>query len=151
MKLISLGLAMWLTAGISHPTLAAEQVGEAALPPTSMDRLENNPAKAAIAAREALRKEANPAKDDESAPDAGTEKALVAEPASTRLMRRIDEALRNDARTSRLGVELRVDDKGVVGLHGTVPSRQSRAAAESVASKVAAPLRIENHLVVPAK
>jgi len=56
-----------------------------------------------------------------------------------------------DARTEKLGVAVRLDADKRVGLHGSVPSPDSRAAVIAVATKVAGADRIRSHLVVTRK
>jgi osmotically-inducible protein OsmY len=67
------------------------------------------------------------------------------------LARRVEAALKSDQRTANLGVTVLIDDQQRVGLHGLVPTRESRAVAESVAGKVAGAGRIRNHLELPGK
>jgi osmotically-inducible protein OsmY len=68
---------------------------------------------------------------------------------AARLARNVEDALKNDKRTASLGVTVSVDEEQRIGLHGLVPTRESRALAESVASKAAGPKHIRNHLVIP--
>lgn len=65
------------------------------------------------------------------------------------VIREVENALRQDRRTASLGVAVSIDDEQVVGLHGLVPSRESRAAAEEVAARVDGVKRVDNRLVVP--
>lgn len=65
------------------------------------------------------------------------------------LVRNVEQALRLDERTENLGVAVSVDDAQVIGLHGLVPNRESRAAAEEVAARAAGATRLRSHLVVP--
>lgn len=65
------------------------------------------------------------------------------------LVRNVEQALRLDARTGNLGVAVSVDEAQVIGLHGLVPDRESRAAAEEVAGRAAGATRLRSHLVVP--
>jgi osmotically-inducible protein OsmY len=73
----------------------------------------------------------------------------VAQTQAALLAGRVEDALKKDGRTSHLGVTVIVDDQQRIGLHGLVPTRESRTLAESVASKVTGPGRIRNHLVIP--
>ncbi len=92
---------------------------------------------AAKGSRVSSRLEVNPA----------TETAVQTETA--RVVRSIEDALRGDARTANLGVTVSVDEKHVIGLHGLLPSRASRTAAESVATRAAGSRQVRSHLVVP--
>lgn len=65
------------------------------------------------------------------------------------LVRNVEQALRLDARTENLGVAVSVDEAQVIGLHGLVPDRESRAAAEEVAGRAAGATRLRSQLVVP--
>ncbi|MEO6079499.1 MAG: BON domain-containing protein [Steroidobacteraceae bacterium] len=142
MKRISRLLGLLVAASISPPAWVQDAPGQLTLPPTSTSRVENNPAKAAILAREAQKKDANAAKE---------QKAAAATAEAERLMQSVEAALQKDARTAKLGVEVRVNSEGVVSLHGTVASKQSLTAAGSVASNAVAPAQIENKLVILAK
>ncbi len=113
---------------------------EAGSAATSLDRIENNPAKAAIAAKEAQKKDRAAASEDPPAQSVA--------PETQRLVRSVEAALGKDKRTSLLGIQVRADSDGLIGLHGTVPSLQSRTAAESVASLAASPRQVHNYLVV---
>lgn len=75
--------------------------------------------------------------------------STVAAMTGARVVQVVQEALRADARTADLGVMVSVDDKQVIGLHGLVPTKAARTAAEGVATKVATPWRVRSHLVVP--
>jgi osmotically-inducible protein OsmY len=66
-----------------------------------------------------------------------------------KLVRDVEAALRADARTASLGVAVSMDESGVIGLHGLVPSQDSRAAAERVAAQVTGTRRLRNHLAIP--
>lgn len=68
---------------------------------------------------------------------------------TTARMRSIEEALKQDSQTAQLGILLSVDANEVIGLHGLVPSQQSRATAEKVARRAAGTQRVRNYLVVP--
>jgi osmotically-inducible protein OsmY len=61
----------------------------------------------------------------------------------------IEAALKQDNQTANLGILLSVDANQVIGLHGLVPSAQSRAAAEKVAKRAAGTQRVRNYLVIP--
>lgn len=65
------------------------------------------------------------------------------------LVRDVEAALKADARTANLGVAVSIDEGGVIGLHGLVPSQDSRATAERVAAQVAGIKRLKNHLAIP--
>lgn len=77
----------------------------------------------------------------------------VREPASrqgaTARLPAIEAALKQDSQTAELGILLSVDGNQVIGLHGLVPSAQSRAAAEQVARRAAETHRVRNYLVLP--
>jgi osmotically-inducible protein OsmY len=73
----------------------------------------------------------------------------TADVAASNMVREVEQALRNDRRTASLGVAVSIDDKQVVTLHGLVPSRESRAAAEEIAARVDGVQRVSSHLVVP--
>jgi osmotically-inducible protein OsmY len=64
------------------------------------------------------------------------------------LVRDVEAALRADPRTSNLGVVVSIDAGEVIGLHGLVPSRDSRAVAEQVAAGVRGVQRVSSRLVV---
>jgi osmotically-inducible protein OsmY len=176
-----------LLAGIPALESSGQAIDETQKPPTALDREENNPAKAAVRVREALKQEESAATRDisvgthagsivvtgEAGSDAAAAKATAtaekaaegtrvtthievkedappaAQSEAARLARRVEDALKKDERTAHLGVTVIVDDQQLIGLHGLVPTRESRTLAESVASKVAGPGRIRNHLVIP--
>lgn len=69
--------------------------------------------------------------------------------AASTLVQDVEHALKQDQRTANLGVSVTVDDAQVIGLHGLVPSRESRAAAEEIAARVNGVQRINSRLVVP--
>ncbi len=71
--------------------------------------------------------------------------------AASRLVRAVEQALRNDGRTANLGVAVSIDEKQVISLHGLVPSRETRAAAEEIAARVDGVQQVSSHLVVPAE
>jgi len=75
--------------------------------------------------------------------------ATPARIAASTLVQDVEQALKQDQRTANLGVSVTVDDKQVIGLHGLVPSRESRAAAEEIAARVNGVQRINSRLVVP--
>jgi len=64
------------------------------------------------------------------------------------LVRVVEAALRADSRTRNLGVVVSIDAEDVIGLHGLVPSKESRAAAEQVARGVEGVQRVSSRLVV---
>lgn len=64
------------------------------------------------------------------------------------VVREVESALRADPRTRNLGVVVSIDAEEVIGLHGLVPSRESRAAAEQVAGRVEGVKRVSSRLVV---
>jgi osmotically-inducible protein OsmY len=68
---------------------------------------------------------------------------------ATDRMRTIEAALKQDDQTAQLGILLSVDANQVIGLHGLVPSPQSRAAAEKVAKRAAGTQPVRNYLKVP--
>lgn len=65
------------------------------------------------------------------------------------LVHEVERALKQDRRTTSLGVAVSIDDDQVVSLHGLVPSGESRAAAEEVAARVSGVKRVSSRLVVP--
>jgi osmotically-inducible protein OsmY len=65
------------------------------------------------------------------------------------LVQQVQKALRDDQRTSNLGVSVSIDDSQVIGLHGLVPSAENRRIAEDVAGRVGGVKRIRSHLIVP--
>lgn len=73
----------------------------------------------------------------------------AAQQQAQQLARNVEQALRQDARTANLGVAVSVDESQVIGLHGLVPSRESRTLAEDIAGRVAGARRVRSHLVVP--
>ena len=68
---------------------------------------------------------------------------------SVTLVREVEKALREDQRTANLGVVVSIDDGQVIGLHGLVPTRENRQAAEDVAARVTGVKRIRSNLLVP--
>lgn len=69
---------------------------------------------------------------------------------AAKLAREVEMALRQDGRTANLGVAVSIDDETqMIGLHGLVPSAESRRAAEDVAARVAGVKRVRSQLVVP--
>lgn len=70
-------------------------------------------------------------------------------PEDLALVHEVERALKQDRRTSSLGVAVSIDDDQVVSLHGLVPSRESRAAAEEVAARVNGVKSVSSRLVVP--
>lgn len=77
----------------------------------------------------------------------GADQALLEH--NARLVREVESALRRDPRTANLGVAVSIDERRVIGLHGLVPSRDSRAAAEDVASRVAGVDQVSSRITVP--
>jgi osmotically-inducible protein OsmY len=73
----------------------------------------------------------------------------AAQQQALQLVSRVEQALRQDQRTAGLGVAVSIDEAQVIGLHGLVPSSESRRNAEDVAARVAGVTRIRSHLVVP--
>jgi osmotically-inducible protein OsmY len=140
--------AMAVAFSVAHLAMAQApkppDVGQSTAPATAIDRQENNPAKAAVDARKAQKKDE--ASGRISADGLTTRSQDVDR--ATRAVREASEALRKDARTAKLGVQVSIGDDGSVVLHGSVPSQQSRAAAESVVSQVVGTRRIQNDLVV---
>ncbi len=65
------------------------------------------------------------------------------------LVREVERALKADRRTADLGISVSIDDQQVIGLHGLVPTRESRAAAEEVAARVDGVQSVSSRLVVP--
>jgi hypothetical protein len=126
----------------------APDPGEQTLPATDMNRESNNPAKEAIKAREAQDR-------DKAKQEAATEErptsplGPVAD--SGQLVRSIDTALRNDVRTAKLGITVKLDEQNLIGLHGSVPSPESRAEVIALAAKVAGAARLKDDLVITGK
>ena len=58
---------------------------------------------------------------------------------------------RSDTRTATLGITVKLDEQNLIGLHGSVPSIESRAAVTDVAAKVAGAARVRSHLVIAGK
>jgi osmotically-inducible protein OsmY len=77
------------------------------------------------------------------------ERSTAGQGATVKLVSDVEAALKRDQRTANLGVSVSIDDKQVIGLHGLVPSRASRTAAEDVAGRVAGVKQVRSHLVVP--
>jgi osmotically-inducible protein OsmY len=63
------------------------------------------------------------------------------------VVRDVETALRQDARTAKLQVTVGIDDQQTVQLGGLVPSAADRAAAEAVAARVKGVRRVENGLI----
>lgn len=78
------------------------------------------------------------------APEAG---ALAQEQAQA--VNGVKEALLRDPRTANLGVAVSFSDERVIGLHGLVPSVESRRVAAEVARQAAGHLPVDNRLAVP--
>jgi osmotically-inducible protein OsmY len=135
----------------------AQEPGKLGLPPTSIDLEQNNPAKAAASAKAAAKsdaiKDAGGITEIPATVAAGDvdDKTAQAQAESARILRSVDSALRADARTAQLGLRLTMDNNGTIAMRGEVPSRQSRAAAESIATKAAGAGRIENRITVTTK
>jgi hypothetical protein len=140
---LAAGVLMLLTAAAVLP--AAPEPGETTLPPADLDRESNNPAKAAIKARQAQDKEKAEQK-------AAAEQAEVSQSvplaSNTQLVQSVEDALRKDIRTAKLGVAVKLDEERLIGLHGSVPSIESRTTVIEVAAKVAGAARVKSHLVV---
>jgi hypothetical protein len=120
---------------------------EQTLPATDINREGNNPAKEAIKAREAQAKDQaqqEAVANESPPPPAGPI------PDSAQLVRRVEAALRSDARTAKLGIVVKLEEQNLIGLHGSVPSIESRTAVLDLATKVAGAARVRNHLVVAA-
>jgi len=67
--------------------------------------------------------------------------------ASVQLVRDVESALKRDPRTANLDVSVSIDAQQTIALHGLVPSRESRAAAQAVAQQTRGVNRIDNRLV----
>lgn len=78
-----------------------------------------------------------------------TPPAAQAAPVTSPLVREVERALKADRRTAHLGVSVSIDEQQVIGLHGLVPTRESRAAAEEVAARVDGVQSVSSRLVVP--
>lgn len=149
------GLILLLALGAA-PAIAQEP-GKLGLPPTSIDLEQNNPAKAAASAKAAAKsdaiKDAGGITEIPATIAAGEvdDRTAQAQAESARILRNVDAALRADARTAKLGLRLSMDNSGTIAMHGEVPSKQNRAAAESIAAKVAGPGRIQNRISVTTK
>ncbi|MEO8314243.1 MAG: BON domain-containing protein [Pseudomonadota bacterium] len=142
MNRFSLTFALVLAATYAQAAPAPGDDLKPTVPATSTERTENNPAKAAIEAKEALKKDKAATSERPPAENVAPESDPV---------RIVEEALRADMRTARLSIQVHTDSAGLIELSGTVPSLQSRTAAESVASKAVAPHPIQNRLVVSEK
>jgi len=118
------------------------------LPATDINRERNNPAKEAIRAKEAQDKDRA---RDQAAAEADPPPPIGPVADNAQLVRLVEAGLRNDSRTAALGVTVRVDEQGLIGLHGNVPSDSGRVAAMEVAKKVTGAARLRNHLVVVEK
>jgi osmotically-inducible protein OsmY len=73
----------------------------------------------------------------------------VIEREAAQLVRNVELALRQDQRTADIGVAVSIDDRQVIGLHGLVPTRESRRAVEEVVARVKGVKQVTNRLVVP--
>jgi len=73
--------------------------------------------------------------------------ATLAPSSSAQVVRDVETALRQDARTAKLQVTVGIDDQQTVQLGGLVPSAADRAAAEAVAARVKGVRRVENGLI----
>jgi osmotically-inducible protein OsmY len=67
--------------------------------------------------------------------------------ASAQVVRDVQAALRQDARTSKLQVTVGIDENQTVELSGLVPSAADRTAAQTVAGQVKGVKRVQNGLV----
>lgn len=72
----------------------------------------------------------------------------AATPATSGLVREVERALKADRRTANLGVAVSIDAEQVIGLHGLVPTRESRAAAEEIAARVDGVQSVSSRLMV---
>jgi hypothetical protein len=63
-------------------------------------------------------------------------------------VRSVETALRNDTRTARLGITVKLDEQNLIGLQGSVPSIESRSAVIEVAAKVAGAARVRDRMVI---
>ncbi len=68
---------------------------------------------------------------------------------SAQLVRDVEAALRADTRTANLGIVVSSADVRVVVLQGLVPSSESRAAVQGVASRVKGVTHVDNRIVTP--
>jgi osmotically-inducible protein OsmY len=149
------GLVLLLA--LAAAPVIAQEPGKLGLPPTSIDLEQNNPVKAAAAAKAAAKsdaiKDAGGITEIPATVSVGDvdEKTAQAQAESARLLRSVDTALRADPRTAQLGLRLTLDSNGTIAIRGDVPSKQSRATAESIATKAAGPGRIENRIKVSTK
>lgn len=67
--------------------------------------------------------------------------------ASVQLVRDVEAALHTDPRTTNLMITVGVDAQKIIQLQGLVPSRQDRAAAQTVASQVKGVTKVDNRLL----
>jgi osmotically-inducible protein OsmY len=81
--------------------------------------------------------------------DVRQDEARAARERTLKMVGDVEAALKRDARTANLGVAVSIDERQVIGLHGLVPSKASRVAAEDVAGRVAGVKQVRSHLVVP--
>lgn len=143
-------LLLALPVTLAAQTVEPDKPGTLNLPATAIERVENNPAKAAVLAREAQKKEEGAEKAEATAKAvAGVDAAARTD--ATPLSRSVEEALRKDPRTARLAITTAVTADGAIALRGKVPSRQARTAAASVAATAAGAAALRNELTISAK
>jgi osmotically-inducible protein OsmY len=145
---VASGLLLLLATTAALSMAQVPDPSEQTLPATDINRESNNPAKEAIKAREAQDKDK--AKQEAVVEDSPPE-PLGPVSDNAQLARRIEAALLNDVRTAKLGITVSLDEQNLIGLHGSVPSVQTRTAALELATKVAGTARVKNHLVISAK
>jgi osmotically-inducible protein OsmY len=142
------GIVLLLASGGVWSATQMPEPGAATLPSTAIERESNNPAKAAVKAKEAMAREKTEQK-------AAAEESPPAQPGpladNTQLVQSVEAALRNDPRTAALGVGVKLDENRLVGLHGVVPSLRSRTTVIDVATKVAGAARVKSYLEVRQK
>lgn len=148
MSRLAIGIPALLAVSASFAAALPDDLPKPAVPSTSIERPENNPAKAAIAANEAMKKDSATAEETISSTGDQTEDPALLPPAQ--LAGRVEQALLKDTRTATLGVRVSVDAKGAITLRGTVTSAKSSVAAESVAAQ-AAGKAVQNLLVIRPK
>jgi len=73
----------------------------------------------------------------------------TAHAASAQLVKDVQAALHKDPRTANLPITVSIDGQKGIALHGLVPARQDRAAAQTVALQVNGVTKVDNRLQTP--
>lgn len=139
MKHIPHLIVLLLASGAAMSAETEQKVLEPALPPTSLEREENNPAKAAVAAREAQKK------DERARADAAAMAPL--KPDASTVAANVTRALKEstDLRAGDIAVST---ESGVIVLSGQVNTAAEREVAGSIAQRAAADVRVTNRVEV---